>query len=333
MRELEVASGESVLVLGATGGIGGELARQLRDAGWKVRALKRGLQNEAVQHDGITWLRGDAMNREDVLSAARGCSVIVHAVNPPGYRRWAQLVLPMIDNTIAAAIAGRATIVLPGTVYNYGPDAFPLLREDALQRPRTRKGAIRVEMELRLRVAATQGARVIVVRAGDFFGPQAANNWFSQGLIRPGRPVTAVKVPGDRGVGHQWSYLPDVAHTMTAVLARREALPAFATFHMEGHWDEDGTQMAAAIQRVAGLHGLPVRISSFPWWLIRLAAPFTQTFHELLEMRYLWRQPVRLDGTHLREFLGEEPHTPLDEAVAATLAGLRCLPGVGAQRS
>jgi len=257
----------------------------------------------------------------------------VHAVNPPGYRRWAQLVLPMIDNTIAAAIAGRATIVLPGTVYNYGPDAFPLLQEDAPQRPRTRKGAIRVELELRLRVAATRGARVIVVRAGDFFGPQAANNWFSQGLIRPGRPVKAVSLPGDRGVGHQWSYLPDVARTMTAVLARREALPAFASFHMQGHWDEDGTQMAAAIQRVAGLHGLRVRISRFPWWLIRLAAPFTQTFHELLEMRYLWRQPVRLDGTRLREFLGEEPHTPLDEAVAATLAGLRCLPCVGAQRS
>ena len=30
------------LVLGASGGIGGEVARQLRDAGWQVRGLKRG---------------------------------------------------------------------------------------------------------------------------------------------------------------------------------------------------------------------------------------------------------------------------------------------------
>ena len=29
----------TVLVLGATGGIGGEVARQLCDAGWEVRAL------------------------------------------------------------------------------------------------------------------------------------------------------------------------------------------------------------------------------------------------------------------------------------------------------
>ncbi|WP_308419502.1 NAD(P)H-binding protein [Chitinimonas koreensis] len=109
------------LVLGASGGIGGEVARQLRDAGWQVQALQRGLAEPAMQRDGITWLRGDAMVRDDVQRAARGCSVIVHAVNPPGYRRWAELVLPMIDNTIAAALAERATIVLPGTVYNYGP--------------------------------------------------------------------------------------------------------------------------------------------------------------------------------------------------------------------
>ena len=39
----------------------------------------------------------------------------------------------MLDNTIAAANAQGATIVLPGTVYNYGPDAFPLLAETSPQ--------------------------------------------------------------------------------------------------------------------------------------------------------------------------------------------------------
>ena len=123
----------TVLVLGATGGIGGEMARQLRDAGWTVRAMQRSVPAAGEFRDGIYWLRGDAMRQADVLAAARGCSVIVHAVNPPGYRRWAELVLPMLDNTIAAANAQGATIVLPGTVYNYGPDAFPLLAETSPQ--------------------------------------------------------------------------------------------------------------------------------------------------------------------------------------------------------
>jgi hypothetical protein len=48
----------------------------------------------------------------------------------------------MLDNTVAAATAERATVVLPGTVYNYGPDAFPVVAEDSPQRPLTRKGQV-----------------------------------------------------------------------------------------------------------------------------------------------------------------------------------------------
>ena len=81
-----MATNKTALVLGATGGIGGEVARQLRDSGWAVRALKRGATNPGEQADGITWLCGDAMSREDVMDAAQGCSVIVHAVNPAGYK-------------------------------------------------------------------------------------------------------------------------------------------------------------------------------------------------------------------------------------------------------
>jgi nucleoside-diphosphate-sugar epimerase len=321
-----MANGNRVLVLGATGGIGGEMARQLRDAGWEVRALKRGLQQATQRRDGIEWIAGDAMNREDMLRAARDCAVIVHAVNPPGYRRWAELVLPMIDNTIAAAIAQRATIVLPGTVYNYGPDAFPLLREESPQHPLTRKGAIRVELERRLQVAASQGARVIVVRAGDYFGPRAGNNWFSQGLVKPGQAVTSVSQPGSYGIGHQWSYLPDVARTMVELLSLRERLEPFAAFHMAGHWDADGLQMIEAIGRTIERHGAPrPKLRAFPWWLVRLASPFVATLREMLEMRFLWREPLRMSNDRLVAVLGREPHTPLEDAVEATLIGLECL--------
>jgi nucleoside-diphosphate-sugar epimerase len=320
-----MVSGKVALVLGATGGIGGEVARQLRDEGWQVRALRRGLEQEAVR-DGITWMRGDALNRDDVTRAARGVAVIVHAVNPPGYRKWSELVLPMIDNTIAAAIAERATIVLPGTVYNFGPDAFAALTETSPQNPVTRKGSIRVELERRLRVASDRGARVIIVRAGDFFGPKVGNSWFSQSLVKPGRPVHAIDLPGEPGIGHQWSYLPDVAQTMLELLARRQSLEPFAAFHMNGHWDADGTQMAAAIERVVTKHGgVPPKRRAFPWWLVRIASPFVTTLRELVEMRYLWRRPVRMSNERLKAVLGEEPHTPLDAAVEATLIGLGCL--------
>ncbi|RON51653.1 NAD-dependent epimerase/dehydratase family protein [Pseudomonas frederiksbergensis] len=316
---------QKILVLGATGGIGGEVARQLRDAGWKVQALQRGLTQSSETREGILYLRGDALNREDVMRAAQGCSVLIHAVNPPGYRRWNDWVLPMMDNTIAAAVKEGATIVLPGTVYNFGPEAFPLLTEDAAQHPLPRKGRIRVQLEQRLHAATQQGVRAIVLRAGDFFGPQAGNNWFSMGLIKPGQTVKHINLLGDPGVGHQWSYLPDVAQTMVQLLSHRESLAPFSNFHMAGHWDADGRQMAMAIARCVEQHGGEAKLRAFPWWLTRLAAPFVTTLRELLEMRYLWQQPLRMDNRRLLAVLGTEPHTPLAQAVEATLKGLGCL--------
>lgn len=317
----------TALVLGATGGIGGEVARQLRDEGWRVRALCRGGAPAADGH-GITWIRGDALDRAAVRTAAEGCGVIVHAVNPPGYRRWSELVLPMLDSTLAAAVDLGATVMLPGTVYNYGPDAFPVVGEDAPQHARTRKGQIRVELERRLRESTHHGARAIVVRAGDFFGPRAGNSWFSQGLIQPGRPITRIQNPGAPGVGHTWAYLPDVARTMVELLVRRDALDRFASFHMEGYWDADGRQIPESIARVVHARtGATPRIAALPWWLLALASPFHATLREMREMRYLWQVPVRLDNARLRAVLGREPHTPLADAVAATLVGLGCLPG------
>ena len=34
----------------------------------------------------------------------------------------------------------------------------------------------------------------------------------------------------------------------------------------------------------------------------------------MLEMRYLWKKPLRFDNAKLVSLLGVEPHTPLDQA-------------------
>jgi nucleoside-diphosphate-sugar epimerase len=71
--------------------------------------------------------------------------------------------------------------------------------------------------------------------------------------------------------------------------------------------------------------GAKPKLRAFPWWVVTLASPFVATFRELREMRYLWSEPIRMSNTRLTSVLGAEPHTPLDEAVEATLEGMGCL--------
>lgn len=305
------------LVLGATGGIGGETARALLDRGWQVRGLVR--DRRPGLNPRIDWHMGDAMVAGDVLAAAQGVSALVHAVNPPGYRDWDKRVLPMLDNSIAAAQANGARLALPGTIYNYDPAQTPVAAPDSLQNPATRKGAIRKAMEARIEES---GVRAVILRAGDYYGPRPGNSWLSQGMITPGKPLTRVTNPGAKGVGHAWAYLPDVGETFARLLEREADLPRFARFHFAGHWDADGTQFVDAIE---GAIGHKVKHARLPWALLPLAAPFNPTLRELIEMRPFWSHPLRLDNRELVAFLGEEPHTPLAESLRISLKALGSL--------
>jgi nucleoside-diphosphate-sugar epimerase len=310
--------------LGANGALGGEITDALLARGWTIRALSR--KPFARRADPrVVAVTGDAMDSASIRTAAEGADLIVHAVNPPGYRDWDKLVVQMLDNTIAAAQTCGARILLPGTVYNYGPDAGSIVNEDSPQHPVTRKGALRVRMEERLAEAAGAGVSSRLVRAGDFFGGRArASSWFAQGLIKMGQPLKSLTYPGQPGVGHAWAYLPDLAETMARLAEAPGA--GFETYHFGGHWDHDGGQMIAAIRRAAGF---PVPQRRFPWTALNLAAPFITMLREMQEMRYLWREPLRLDNAKLVGALGAEPHTPLDQAVARTLVELGCLPAQG----
>lgn len=313
------------LVTGATGGVGGEVAAALLRHGWQVRGLARDpARARQSGPGGVEWVAGDAMVEADLVAAAQGAGVVFHGANPPGYRNWRGLAIPMLRNAIAAAEVAGARLIYPGSVYVYGPDIYgpnagAAVAEDAPQHPRTRKGRVRVEMEVMLHAAAARGLRTLVVRAGDFFGPRAPSSWVGTVLLDSGKPLRRVVTPERPGVGHAWAYLPDLAETVALLADREASLPAEARLHFGGYHLE-GRAMAEAVQRVDG--GAPP-IRPFHWLPVYLGAPFVTFLREVLEMRYLWQVPLRLDNARLVALLGEEPHTPLDAGVRASRDALR----------
>ena len=319
VSSLPASSQAIALVLGIAGGLGRALAVALHGRGYAIRALSRDPARAAATAAlpfSVQWLQGDAFDRGAVLRAAADAGVIAHAVNPPGYAKWREKAVPMLANSIVAAQHSGALILFPGNIYAFGPEAGALIDETSPENPNTVKGAVRMDMEAMLRRAAEHGVRSLIVRAGDFFGPDVPNSWFAQALAKGGHAAKVIQDLGAPGIGHSWAYAPDLAETFMRLLDRQDRLATHDVFHFQGHWIADGRGMAEAVQRAIGGH-VPIR--RFFWPQIYLIAPFVTFFRELIEMRWLWRESVRLDNRKLEAAIGPEPHTPLATAIEASL--------------
>jgi NADH dehydrogenase len=73
------------LVVGATGVLGGEICRQLRQGGRPVRALTRSttdpLKVEQLKRLGATLVQGDLKDRASLDSACRGAAAVITTRN------------------------------------------------------------------------------------------------------------------------------------------------------------------------------------------------------------------------------------------------------------
>jgi nucleoside-diphosphate-sugar epimerase len=287
---------ETALVLGASGGFGGQVALALQSAGWRVNRYQRGT---------------------DMAAAARGAALIVNGLNPPGYHDWDRLIPQITASVIAAGRASGATVLVPGNVYPFGMQPGPW-GPDTPHRPVSRKGRIRAEMEARYRQAAESGGpRVILLRGGDFLLPEAPQMLMNRMILAKAAhgKITAM---GPADVQHAYAYLPDMARAAVGLVALGNALPAYADIPFAGH-NFTINDLAA---RVARLTGRPMRVTHFPLWFFTVVSPFWELARELREMLYLNRFPHAMDPAPLHRWLPEFRDTPLDGVIAAHLQAL-----------
>lgn len=286
---------QTVLVMGASGLFGGQAAKAFAAAGWTVRKYQRGT---------------------DLITAAQGADVIVNAMNPPNYHDWDNIIPQITRDGIAAALSSGATLLIPTSVYVFGDQAGPWGTATP-HRPVARKGQIRAQAELDYRAATDKGLKVILLRGGDFIEPQSAKTFWNMIVLKSvakGR-ITSASAPGVR---RAYAYLPDMARAAVALAEIRATLPAFADVPFAG-FTLSVEQVAADI---AQLTGRPQRIGRFPWWAVRLAAPFWELARELTEMRYLHDTSHSLDPAPMAALLPDFRLTPLDDVLRQEIAVL-----------
>jgi nucleoside-diphosphate-sugar epimerase len=301
-----------ILVLGAAGRLGTVAAEIFRDAGWQVKGLVRPGRSGAVPRrvEAI-----EAVTRDEAVAAAHGCDVVLNAFNPV-ITEWQKNALSLAYAAIAAAEGNGATLLFPGSVWNYGRGMPPVLNESTPMSATTRKGGMRVEMEQRIREACDRGMRAIILRGGDFFGG-GSGSWFDLVIAKDiGRG--RLTYPGPLGIEHAWAYLPDFASTLVRLAEQRASFGACETFGFPGH-AVTGQEFIATIEAVTKSK---FTLRPMSWWMIKTVGQLLAMGRELSELEYLWRVPHRIAGDKLKAAIGDVPHTPLPQAIAASLRAI-----------
>jgi nucleoside-diphosphate-sugar epimerase len=300
------------VVLGATGGAGGALVRELAGRGHRVRAVSRKPAPDLPE--GVEPLAADAADPAQTRTACQGATVVYHCVQPP-YQRWAAEFPPLTQSIADATAAAGARLVYADNLYAYGPVDGPIT-EDLPAQPITNKGRIRALMAERLLAAHRSGTlQVAIARSSDYYGPGGANSVVGDILFGAAVEGKRARWMGRVDLPHSLNYLQDVARALIILGARPEALGE--VWHLPAAEPVTGRGF---VELIAAALGGPVKVTATSRLALRLAGLFDPRARETTEMLYQWERPFVLDASKFQRAFGPLEPTPHQQAVATTVA-------------
>jgi nucleoside-diphosphate-sugar epimerase len=163
------------LVTGGAGFLGINLIRHLLARGDEVVSLDRE-PFDYPEHARIVEVRGDIRVRDDVLRAARGCDIVVHAAAALPLYPPREIHTIDVDGTRTVLDVARsvdcARVVHISSTAVYGvPDHHPLVESDEMHGVGP-YGIAKVEAERVCEAARREGQVIPILRPKSFVGPE-----------------------------------------------------------------------------------------------------------------------------------------------------------------
>lgn len=297
------------VILGATGGAGNAVLRELVARGKRVRATSR--RPPAQRDANIEWLALDALDGAAVTRACEGAAVVYHCVNVP-YASWERELIPVADNVMAGVAAANATLVVMDNLYMYGPVDGPMT-ETTPRRPVGHKGRLRSQLEQRYLAAHQAGnVRLAIGRASDFYGV-AANSAPMMLVVNPVLQGRTTSWIASLDMPHTLSYLPDVAWGLVTLGERPEALGQ--VWHIPAAEPLTGRQFITLVYET---RKQKPRMSVIPKPMMLIAGLFDPQVREATEVYYQFARPFVMDASKFATAFGSRV-TPHRDAIQTTM--------------
>jgi nucleoside-diphosphate-sugar epimerase len=298
------------VVLGATGAIGKAVAAELTARGRTVRAVSR-------HAEGPQGFRADITTADGAAAACEGAAVVYQCAQPP-YAQWASEFVGFTDTVLSAVEKTGARLIMADNLYMYGPVDGPL-HEELPYAAAFPKGRARAQVAEMILDAHKEGrVRACLGRASDYFGPGGVNTVLGPPIFAAAAAGKTARWVGETDEPHSVAYLPDVAAGLVA-LGENPKADGYA-WHLPVGPPVTGDEFLDLVWEAAG--GRP-RSAGLSRGMQRLIGMFNPIVKELGETWYQRDRPFVVDDTAFRAAFGDVQVTPLDQAIAETVAWFR----------
>lgn len=306
-----------ITVIGATGGIGGALTRELVDRGHDVTAVSR-------RGGGPPGARPVTADITDHVQAKQVCAdsdVVVMAAQPP-YHRWRDEFPEQIAAVVAGAGAAAARLVFSDNLYMYAPAGGPIT-EQSPEHATDEKGRLRARLARRLLEAHARGqVRVSIGRLSDYYGPGGANSTVHALGITPALAGRRPRGVADLDQPHTFHYLPDAARGLARLVEDERA--DGAVWLLPAATPVTQRRLLSLVAEAAGVAAGPGVVRP---WMLRAAGLVSPLVRETRSVVPQFDGPWIVDAGRFTETFGPVEVTDHRDAVPATVAAVRTSKG------
>ncbi|TKC16078.1 SDR family NAD(P)-dependent oxidoreductase [Robertmurraya kyonggiensis] len=303
---------KKALVLGASGGMGYSIVKELSKRGIQVTAFARTKSklDKLFKNDtNVTTFQGDIFQGQDIKDAAKGADVIFQAANIP-YPEWEKKLETFMGNILTAAQVSGASLAIVDNIYAYGRSDGRKVQEDFPKNPHTKKGRIRLNVE---DLVKNSDVKALIAHFPDFYGPNAENSilhFTLQGVVKNKRAMFV----GNQQIKREFIFTPDGAKAIVNLALNENAYGQ--------NWNIPGIGVISGkelVKIIRDTDNYEKGVSTITKNMIRFLGIFDPIMREVVEMFYLNEEPVVLDGNKYEQFIGELPRTSYREGLKQTL--------------
>lgn len=290
------------VILGANGNIGNAISKELFQKGIPVRQVSR---NPKKVNESDEIVQADLLQSQEVHQSVKGATVVYLCAGITySAKIWEKDWPVIMKNPLDVCKAEKCRLVFFDNMYALDPEKVGHLTEETPMNPQSRKGKVRKQiLEMLWQTVEQKHLEAMVVRAADFYGPQAKNSFLHKLVINR---VKADKNPqwtyaGDKK--HSFTYIPDAGKT-TAFLSLQEN-----TWNQTWNLPTDPSYPSALeiTQMLNEKLEKNTKLSVMPSFLVWLLGWFIPPLKEVWELKYQTAEDYCLDSSKLEKAFGIRP--------------------------